>query len=1193
MHELTFVDQVTTWIDEILHRRLDLPFARAKIEESTKGNRKRRDLTLYDRDGKLALTGEIKLPDKPDGITPYNEAVVVDAHHKADEVGADYFFTWNVNKLVLWKTFESGKPLIQRDQRMFEVLGRPVHDNKQLSSPVIQDHIRRFLEEFLDFYRDLYSGVTYLRVKPLDERFIDMLDAALDTIVFHVVDALYQRYQSDLSFRAQLIEWMVQEMGRIHSEEMLDVDLEQVARTSSYRLINKLMFYNALRRQYQQLPALSFGPLDDTGDAMQQTLRQFFERAMLASGDYETVYLHNFADELPFLSPVALAGWRTLVEQIDAYDFTRLDYDVVGRIFERLISPEERHRYGQHYTMPDLVDLINAFCIRKAEDVVLDPACGGGTFLVRAYARKRHLSDHKLSHAALLDDLYGIDISPFAAHLTLINLASRNLENRANYPLVAVEDFFHARRDRSVWKIPAHGALRVEQLGGEQQVHIALNQVDAIVGNPPYIRQEQIDEVLIVKNEPKKSYKTFLKELFREEWGTQMAPLSARSDIYVHFWPHSAHFLREGGYIGFLTGSGWLDNEYGFRLQEWMLRHFQVLAVIETVEETWFSEARVNTAATILRRTSDAQARADNFVRFIMLRQRLGELLPQAEGAARYQAIDALVREIEGLNENQNNERWRVRVVPQSALTLDGWEFPDDVEAPTTWNGDWTELEAAGGRYTGTKWSIHLRAPSLYFDLLDSFSDRLVSLRDVAAVRYGIKSGADRFFYVEDVTDSLDPKTLAERYNLSREQTDEVRVVEAGDGSRHLIEARYLEPLIFSVMELDGPSLELVELNRCVLLVDGPREMLQGTHVLSYIRYGEQAGYNNNQTCQQRVIPGVRSWYELRDVLVEGDVVWPKAHQYRHIVSFNPANHPVNCRLYAIKANEGVDAKVLGALLNSTFIAWLKEIYGRVLGREGNTDTMVFEVKQMLVPDTSNLSDDTCHRLCRALDRLMRRRTLPFFPMGDELEQADRVELDNAVFEALGVISPEEQNEWRERLYEQVRLLHKQKRELEEEAQVNRVKAARTKRTASARTLAKEIWRELDSIDFRRFPSDFVPPNTPTKAHQLPEGEVQVGREMFTGAGALGVGYIMIGDELREVGSLCKAEFVRAWQEAGNHGTVQIPVDDNACQAALDNYHRYRAATQDTFFQWASSRTADERLQHQIVALLWRHAHER
>src|SRR4051812_16258301 len=36
---------------------------------------------------------------------------------------------------------------------------------------------------------------------------------------------------------------------------------------------------------------------------------------------------------------------------------------VIGAMYEQLIRPEERHRYGQHYTQPQVVDLINAFVI--------------------------------------------------------------------------------------------------------------------------------------------------------------------------------------------------------------------------------------------------------------------------------------------------------------------------------------------------------------------------------------------------------------------------------------------------------------------------------------------------------------------------------------------------------------------------------------------------------------------------------------------------------------------------------------------------------------------------------------------------------------------------------------------------------------------------------------------------------------
>ncbi len=83
--------------------------------------------------------------------------------------------------------------------------------------------------------------------------------------------------------------WVFFIAGWTHSEETLVVDLERAAKTSCYRLVNKLMFYNALRRRYSdKLPAIAFGPLEDTGEKMRQALNEFFEKAIWASGDYET-----------------------------------------------------------------------------------------------------------------------------------------------------------------------------------------------------------------------------------------------------------------------------------------------------------------------------------------------------------------------------------------------------------------------------------------------------------------------------------------------------------------------------------------------------------------------------------------------------------------------------------------------------------------------------------------------------------------------------------------------------------------------------------------------------------------------------------------------------------------------------------------------------------------------------------------
>src|SRR5208337_4076823 len=107
--------------------------------------------------------------------------------------------------------------------------------------------------------------------------------------------------------------------------------------------------------------------------------------------------------------------------------------------------------------------------------------------------------------------------------------------------------------------------------------------------------------------------------------------LSGRSDLHCYFWPVAAKHLKEGGYFGFLTSSSWLDVEYGFPLQGWILSNFKLIAVMESVDEPWFEDARVKTCVTILQRCSDEKARNENVVKFVRLQVPLATILGDHE----------------------------------------------------------------------------------------------------------------------------------------------------------------------------------------------------------------------------------------------------------------------------------------------------------------------------------------------------------------------------------------------------------------------------------------------------------------------------------------------------------------------------------------------------------------------------------
>ncbi|MGC2201033.1 MAG: N-6 DNA methylase [Stellaceae bacterium] len=260
-----------------------------------------------------------------------------------------------------------------------------------------------------------------------------------------------------------------------------------------------------------------------------------FQYAVQMTGDYEPLFYPNDADawagELVFAHTQAPEAWRGALRGLAGYDFSHISSDLVGRIFQRLIGPEERHRWGQHFTGDDVVDFINAFCVRRADAAILDPACGSGSFLVRAYYRKRSLDQYR-PHVELLSGLYGSDIAAYPAHLATLNLAAREINDERNYPRIARRDFFDV--------IPGDAFCKLPDTTGNGTLEIVLPPLDAVVGNPPYVRQEKIGRPVKEK----------WARLIADRWsGTEFA---GRSDAHCYFWPAAAYFLKEHGYFGFL-----------------------------------------------------------------------------------------------------------------------------------------------------------------------------------------------------------------------------------------------------------------------------------------------------------------------------------------------------------------------------------------------------------------------------------------------------------------------------------------------------------------------------------------------------------------------------------------------------------------------------------------------------------------
>jgi methylase of polypeptide subunit release factors len=1232
IHEVDFCSRIASAVNVLVSQDPGAydPLHEACVEGFGTGTqqRKRKDLRFYDPHGKLVLCGEVKLPGTLEGRSAFAEKLMQDAFTKADNATVQFFFTWNVNEFILFDRGLWDRPLIDRRVRVWRLarnLASPEDVAREENLNFIKTH---FLPDLLRDLADILSGRQREWLPP-DDIFIRSLESHLDWPRQLASAYILAHAERSKAFDLRVQRWMGDQdwtfVRTPHEEWVKAVD--NMAKTLAYVWANRLIFYKALRARLSDLPRLELRRSVKKPDEALVALNRLFQRAVDRSGDYEPLLMpeiKDWATGLVFQAPNALDAWRGLLRGIESVDFQEVPSDVVGRIFQKLIGPDERHRYGQHFTGDDVVDLINGFCIRSASDAVLDPACGSGSFLVRAYYRKRHL-DSSRTHLDLISELFGCDIALYPAHLATLNLAAREINNEANYPRIARRNFFDVRPDKPFCEIPIPGEP-------SERIPVSFPELDTIVGNPPYVRQEKIE----------KADKTRFAALASEAWPD--LHLSGRSDLHCYFWPTATRLLKPDGFFGFLTSSSWLDVEYGFALQAWVLRHFKVLAIMESAAEPWFEDARVKTCVTVLQRCDDEKARMENPVRFVRFSRRLADIIgipPGQNEDARQASFEVMRYRILGAESDQQDQDTRIIVKTQRDLWNDGVRAGlvlGDVElgslAEEYENGEKSgpEEEAPtrrevipgskeNGDYHAGKWGRYVRAPDLYFDIMRRFGDRFVALGEIAHIRFGVKTGCDAFFMPRDVTPEILAKYGADRLfprhagGAPRRDVEsgKLKIIEAGDGSIHPVEARYLAPEVHSLMKVDRPAVHAGDLDRVVLLVAEPMDKLKSKApwVWRYLRYGMTATFASTKSghvaVPRRSTCAARDpWYNLTGLVRPGIAFWPMAQQYRHIIAGNPERLICNHNLFDI-APAGLsarEAESLVAILNSTLVGLFKTFYGRFAGTEGNLKTEVVDVNLLEIPDPRGISPDIMKRLDDALGRMSqrevgrlveeqlmdchtpdraRRIAAGSLVLSNELHQRDRQDLDNAVFELLGVTDPEERADLVGRLYEATARHFREIRVVEIEKMQQRAKS--NNRRFSVHDLAADIWDAAELEDAtpltewlsKRPECDslvIIPDERPAVLSPSPMFDPDT---------------VYFGKARKshiDCSSHGQAELVVRIANLGVSGEVLVPSDLGTCLKLLDRVNVRVDKAVARFTELAESRTGDERVRQQLAEAL-------
>ncbi len=348
---------------------------------------------------------------------------------------------------------------------------------------------------------------------------------------------------------------------------------------------------------------------------------------------------------------------------------------------------------------------------------------------------------------------------------------------------------------------------------------------DIVIGNPPYVRQENIADPKIsrekVTTASKSAYKAKLARsvyqafprFFSYKRENDIKPnkpaaavshkLDAKSDLYIYFYFHGLSRLNPKGSFCFITSNSWLDVGYGKDLQEFTLKYCHIKQIIDNQSRRSFASAEVNTVICLFSAPDERrQSGLDCTARFVSFNTPFEAILDPV-----------IFYEIETASERGRTQKHRIDPISQRSLLKSG--IVDASPKP---------------KYTGDKWGgKYLRAPDIYWTILEKGKGKLVRLGDVAEVRRGFTTGANDFFYLDD---------------------EDIRHWE--------IEEEFLKPVIKSPRECKSILIDPSRLKFKLFMCNKDSEDLVGTAALKYIEYGESRGFDQRPSCSGRA-----RWWDL------------------------------------------------------------------------------------------------------------------------------------------------------------------------------------------------------------------------------------------------------------------------------------------------------------------------------------------
>lgn len=268
-------------------------------------------------------------------------------------------------------------------------------------------------------------------------------------------------------------------------------------------------------------------------------------------------------------------------------------------------KPEVRKAGGVYYTPQYIVDYIVQNTVGKliegktpseiSKVKIVDPACGSGSFLIGAlqylfdYHKNYYSNNGKLSKGKkdnpltpegqlttaekrriLINNIFGVDLDSNAVEVTKLSLLLKCMEGETEASINQQFRLFNERVLPTLDNNIRSGNSLIDtdfydsqiDFGEEKQIRpfswinafpeiLKSGGFDAVIGNPPYVRQEMLGKQ---------------KDYFREHYQVY----HGMADLYSYFIEKSLKLVKTGGLYGVIVANKWMRANYGEPLRRFL-----------------------------------------------------------------------------------------------------------------------------------------------------------------------------------------------------------------------------------------------------------------------------------------------------------------------------------------------------------------------------------------------------------------------------------------------------------------------------------------------------------------------------------------------------------------------------------------------------------------------------------------------